>query len=68
MIKKKELASFIEINKLKPIKLINNYHIDHIIGINLLLIVNLELNINKLEIPILKSGVEVATFMDSMNI
>ena len=59
---KKELASFIEINKLKPVKLINTHcHIDHILGNKFVANEwNLELNINKLEIPILKSGAEVA--------
>ena len=47
---KKELASFIEINKLKPIKLINTHcHIDHILGNKFVANEwNLELNINKL--------------------
>ena len=59
---KKELASFIEIKKLKPIKLINTHcHIDHILGNKFVANEwNLELNINELEIPILKSGAEVA--------
>lgn len=55
---KRELADFIEINKLKPVKLINTHaHIDHMLGNNFVAgKYNLKLEMNEHDVKLLKAA------------
>jgi hydroxyacylglutathione hydrolase len=55
---KRELADFIEFEKLKPVKLINTHaHIDHILGNNFVAgKYNLPLEMNELDVKLLKAA------------
>lgn len=59
---KQELAGFIEENELKPVKLLNTHcHIDHVFGNRFIAKrYDLDLEINKLELPVLQSVASVA--------
>ena len=63
------LKTYIDSNKLKPIKLINTHcHIDHILGNHFVSETwNLELEINEKDIDLLKNSIEIAKLYGFIN-
>ena len=59
---RKNLVSFIEINEINPVKLINTHcHIDHILGNKFVSENwNIELHIHKLDLPLLENAGGIA--------